>query len=227
MAKGNANKTAKTQVAAAAGGKAGKTAKPVKVKKSKNSGILRVVIVTVLVVLLLGAAGTVGYFGLTQNLFKLRDKTHDLAVSVAYKLDPETADKAETLNKREAELDLRQAQLDAYAEKLAKDESNYADKLTELEKWEQEIKNAESSLRPIFRPPLNEQSVKDMQSVSKTYAAMSPEEAANILTIVMRVRGTDYTAAVIYYMKEASAAAILAEMSPSDAATITAVLLEE
>lgn len=190
----------------AAGGKGKKGKKPKK-KKSK----LGLMITVFILVLALAATGYVifrnDFWGVRTAVF-----------TFVHNLDPEYKElteweatlttKEETLTLREQEVDTAQTDLDAYS--------------TELDEREKYLADLEASRVPVYRPPINEDDVVYMQNIGKIYAAM---EAKNAADIMVRLYSIEDMAAIIYYMEQTSAAAVLEQMKAEIAADITDQLL--
>jgi flagellar motility protein MotE (MotC chaperone) len=138
--------------------------------------------------------------------------------------DPEYVD----LTEREAELaggvaELETRRLDAAAE----DERLEALRL-ELERREalleakEEQGAQESANAPGYWLGLSPQEIEDMESLAKTYAAMDPVAAAEIMA---ELYTSNDAAAILYHMAEKSAGPILEAMDRQLAAAVTEALL--
>ena len=208
-------------------------------EKKKKPVWLKIIIIVVPILLIGGFVFEEIYF----NWLGVRDWTRDAFINASIWLDPDDAgsvrrtlnarsdelDKREAdieaedkkLDARRADLDARKAQLDAREDELSGREKQVAKRDTELDKREQDITINEASKTPIYRR-MTDQDINDMRSLGSTYAAMAPETAANIL---MRIYDPHDVAAILYYMSEKSAAAILSEMDPVYAANLTEIML--
>lgn len=177
-----------------------------KKKRKRKKG--KLILVCAIILLLTLAAGFV-FVVLQFNPFEMRTAVFGFI----HNLDPDY--KAvylleASVTERETALNTREATLDSLQETLSKREAD--------------IVAAESSTTPVYRPPVNEDDVIYMQNIGKIYAAMEPGNAANIM---VKLYSVEDMAAIIYYMKQSSAAAILELMEPSVAAQITDKLLHE
>ena len=178
--------------------------------KKKKGGLIGLVFLIILTII----ATAFLYFSIQFNWGGVRDKL----IETVNSLDPEYViytEKIEDLNKREQQILLLEKKLEAEELKLSQ-------KKTDLDKQEANIKEQEIVRLPIYRRILNDEDLQDMKSLSKIYAQMAPGTAAGILTTLYDI---DDRAAIIYFMSEASAAAIMQEMEVRDAAEITDALL--
>ena len=197
---------------------------PIKKKKSKKPFII-----LGLVLLALIAIAAFVYALIQIENFPPRDTI----LNAAYKLDPryesfearvaEVEERESNVATREAAVKAKEdsvAEAEARTRKLAED--NAAEAEERFRQREEELDKRERSLTPIWRLPLSERDLLDMQSLAKTYAQMDPEQAAEILA---ELDGAGDIAAILYHMAERSAASILAAMSTELAAEITDILL--
>jgi len=92
----------------------------------------------------------------------------------------------------------------------------------ELDRREEQIIAMYERTTPLYRREMTEEELDDMESLSRTYSQMAPESAARILVELYDPRDV---AAILYFMSERNAAAILAVMHPEYAAEVTEILL--
>ena len=75
---------------------------------------------------------------------------------------------------------------------------------------------------PLYRREMTEEELEDMMSISTLYTQMAPEAAAARL---VRLYDPRDVAAILYFMGERNAAAIMSVMTVEYAAEITEILL--
>ena len=175
--------------------------KPAKVKGS--GGVIGLVILFILIIAAIAAL----YFAIQFNF----GGTRDAIIDTVNKLDPEYVKYTEKL----AELAERESAVEA-VEKRNETETK------RIAKENQELADKRINQTPIYRRNLSETELAEMQSLGQIYTAMEPATAAAIMAELYTVRDM---ATIIYYMREAAAAAVLAEFAPALAATITEELL--
>jgi len=178
---------------------------------------LKIILILILVILI----GTFVFLEINFELVGIRR----MIVNAALSLDPESAileertaelEQFETeLNRREDELDQRESSADSREAQLDR-------RRAQLDALEDELREKELRLIPIYRQPMTDEELADMLSLSRTYSMMSPETSAEILSELYDLE--DITA-ILYFMTERNAAAILSEMEVDLAARITLVLL--
>lgn len=178
-------------------------------KKSKGTAI-----VLIFLFLLLAAGGTVAYFSVANNLFGGRDYVIEQLNSVLIALDWDYKSLAE----KQAELELREAAV------LGKEE--------ELEKKEQKLKDKEAAASVSTGGSLSnfenlitgltEERKTQIQQISAIYTGMEPKKAADA---VAKLSSLEDMALVVYFMKEKSAAEVMAALTTDTAARITAFML--
>ena len=183
-------------------------------KGKKKRGKLKIILIIVLVLLVAGFVFEEIYYNYLG--------TRDMLIDAVVKLDPAYGTREKKLNERESLLDAREADLDA-REKTVTSRENQNDRRTaSLDTREKDVNDLLQWSLPLYRRQMTEQELTDMQSVSMSYSRMAPEIAAAIL---MELNDPDDVAAILYYMSERSAAAILAVMDPEFAAVITEIFL--
>ena len=222
-------KSAKTKAAKLAKGNKNSTGKP----KRKKGKIILFSILGLLVILIAGFI----FEEISWNYLG----TRDVFLDFVNRIDPEyketvhlTVERNEAaLDKREADLeelkvslDTRKTELDEREQSLksleADTNAGFDRRRTQLDKLETELKAREDRLTPIYRTPMSEEALADMTSLSKTYSAMTPEAAADILANIYDAQDV---AAILYYMSEKSAGAILSVMDAELAAEVTEILI--
>jgi flagellar motility protein MotE (MotC chaperone) len=149
-------------------------------------------------------------------------------------LDPEyvSAIEQKRINARDAaDLDRRGAELDEREAGIAEEEERLRALGEELDEREKALASAappstSGSGRPQggYRTSLGAQETEDMMSLARTYAAMDPVAAAEIMANLYSVNDM---AVILYYMTEKRAAPILEAMERELAASVTEVLLAE
>jgi len=211
-------------------GKKGKgKGKPV--KKGGGGGVIAVMLIIAL--LLVGSFGAAVYF----NVFSARAITADLVndplLRVIIWLDPSFSTVDERMRE---EADARDRRLSALEEKLneriaevEQRESRADTREQQLDRWAIELNNREEQIIamyertiPLYRRDMTDQERDDMISYARTFTQMSPEDAAEIL---VRIGSVENTAAILYFMGERNAAAIMAALHPDYAAAVTNVWL--
>ncbi|MDR1117661.1 MAG: hypothetical protein LBL09_05380 [Oscillospiraceae bacterium] len=180
------------------------------IKKKKQGGIAGLIVILILIM------AAVGFLVLSVNLNLggVRDKLIDIVCS----FDPEYQDYkllVRSVNSQQEKLVERE-------NKAEKEEERLAALKKELEDWRTELDSKDYRRTPIYRRLLNQTDIDDMKSLSKTYSLMAPADAAERLAELYEVEDM---AAIIYYMSEAGAAAILSAMDAGLAADITQALL--
>ena len=201
----------------------------------KRSGV-KFVLIFLLVLIVLIACFAVA---VTLNLFGTRDivggtLSQPLIRAVAW-LDPEfteveaaireAGDKREVeLDTREADMDERESELDTRDEALIQRERQLDRRAAALDRREQNINHAETATSiPPFQRQLTDEEIEGFVSLSRSYSKMPPESAA---AIIAEIYTLEDAATIIYYMAERSAGPVLAAMDPELAARITEVLLK-
>ena len=174
------------------------------------------------------------------NMLGVRDWTCNALISAVSWLDPSTASVRRTqwlrgkeLDEREAELAARdeeqktesaarKAELDEREDSLLLREEEVELFSSSLDKREQDMVSMEVSKTPVYRRELEEEELAELEALSATFAAMTPDAAAEIL---MRMYNVGDVAAIIYFMPEKKAADIMASMDPAYAANLTQELM--
>ena len=216
-----------------------KAEKPEKQKDKEGAGsnLLFKILVIAIPILLVG--GFV-FEEIYWNMLGVRDWTCDALISAVSWLDPSTASVRRTqwlrgkeLDEREAEIAARdeeqksesaarKAELDEREDSLMIREEEVEIYSSSLDKREQEMVSMEVSKTPVYRRELEEEELAEMEALSATFAAMTPDAAAEIL---MRMYNVGDVAAIIYFMPEKKAADIMASMDPAYAANLTQELM--
>ena len=205
-------KAAGTQDEAARVRPAAQPVTPIKKKKRSKKPLIIIILVLLLVI----AIGVFVYAMLQFTNFPPRNAI----LNAAYKLDP----RYESFESRLAELEAREAGIAARESAAQAKEESAAAADERVRQREADLADTERDLTPIWRLPLSEQDLLDMQSLAKIFSQMDPDRAALILATLYDMQDM---AAIIYHMSERNAAAILAVMDPALAARITNILLHE
>lgn len=187
----------------------GTKAEKKKRKKKGGKGILFVIMLLLLAIAFVVATFIFDLFGLRTQFF-----------SFVHGLDPEYR----SVEVFKYELDEREKQLNELEASLAAQQQQLAEYSEELAEQEAYITDLELSSNPVYRPPVNEEDQAYMQNIGKIYAAMDAEAAAKIM---VKLYSIEDMAAIIYYMPQAGAAAILEQMDAGTAADITDQLLHD
>lgn len=195
--------------------------KVVKKKKPvKKKGGKKVVLILILFLMLLAIGLTFAVFRF--DLFGIRAGFFEFA----HNLDPEY--RATAI--REAQLDEQQTALDELQATLDERQDSLDTRQQQLDEAEKALKNAQENLKteqirtPIYRPPVNDEDVAYMKNIGSIYSSMDPENAADILA---RLYTIEDMAAILYYMPQSNAAAIMELMDHDIAAEITDRLLND
>ena len=210
MADTDKNRKPKKQEAAASEAATDKKGRP---KKRKKRGKL---ILFLLLFLFIVALGVGGYFALNFNIWGIRDTV----IETVNKLDPGYVTYKYMLTSVE---DREKAVTDKESE-LRDEEARLGNIKTNLDKRESDLIVSEQNRVPIYRQPLSEEDEENLKSLGKTYASMTPAEAAKRIAALLNVEDM---AAIIYNMSETSAAAVLEAMDTRLAAQITEALLRD
>lgn len=181
-----------------------------KVKKSKSGKSKKIIILLMLIFFVAAFAFVTMFF----DLFGVRTGLF----AFLHSLDPEYRN----LEMYEVELDIKEANLDEREQKLIENEQKLVEREAALAKAEAELKTQGTQNVPIYRGIISDQDLADMKSISKIYASMPAESAAEIMASLYTVEDM---AAIIYYMSESNAASILQVMEVWLAAQITDLLL--
>ena len=191
-----------------------------KSKNAKKGGVLRRIF-RIFVLLLAVGVGVVGYFIIRHDQWSLRSR----AIDQLNLIDPQTYTYKQRLEAELETLNDRELALNERAAKIASDEQRLDRRKTELDKRESDLNVRDATPRaPIYRQPLSDQQLADMKSIGKTYENMDPTDAARIMATLYNAEDM---AAIVYYMSERGAAAVLTEMDVRLAARITDLLLKE
>ena len=183
----------------------------------KKGGKLKVILVIVLLLLIAGFVFEEIYYNYLG--------TRSIIINAVVRLDPDFTESDELLDDKRAELAELETQLTSRERTAASREAQNVRRSEELARWEQELSDLENWLLPLYRRQMTTQELEDMESLSISYSRMSPESAADRLTELAELSELDDVAAILYFMNERNAAAILASMEPDFAAEITKILL--
>ena len=213
----------------------GKKEKIPKEKGEKKGGAGGVILIMLLVlVLLIGGFAAAVYFNVFDARVIVADAINEPLTRLIIWLDPgfsavdqQMRDEAEARETRivelETDLEGRIAETEARENELYSREQQLDRRAAELNSREQQIISMYERTIPLYRrDDRTEQELEDMLSLSRTYSNMSPEAAAEIM---IKLHDPRDVAAILYYMTERNAAALLAAFSPEYAAEITEILL--
>jgi len=215
-------------------GKKGKGKGKAKSKGSKKGGGGGIIIIMLVVALLLaGSFGAAVYFDVFSARAITADLLKDPLLRVVIWLDPSfsTVDERmrEEADARDRRLTAREEKLNEREAEIVQRESRADTREQQLERWVIDLNNREEQLIilyertvPIYRRDMTLQELEDMESLARTFTQMSPESAAYIL---VGLGSYDDVAAILYFMSDRNAAAILAAFNPDYAANITRVIL--
>ena len=190
----------------------------------KKRGLLKVLFIVVPILL---CAGFV--FGLIHfNWFGARD----ILIDSVNRLDPAHEYNRRDYYTRRAELDAMRAmweeeyfednyRLFAWEQALLIRESDLDFREQGLAEEELRLMDWEARRTPIYRRDQNSLEFEEMRLLGAMYAAMSPEAAAARLSVLE----TTHAAAILMFMSQRNAGAILAAIEPPVAADITRILL--
>ena len=185
------------------------------VKKNSNKAIVVILVIVIILDILV-----VGF--ILEEIYFNSFGTRDIFIDTVMKLDPDYKMREQTLDTREADLNVLQSEMDARERMIASREQQNDRRGVELDGREETIRELEQSPVPIYMRILTDQEISDMIALSRSYAVMAPEAAVAIL---VELGNPDDVAAILYYMSNKNAAAILAAMDPVFAAAITEILL--
>jgi len=216
--------------------KEAKDAKEPKETHKKKGGKLKIILFIVLAVVLIIA---IAVAMLIFNLFGARDivgeYVYEPIVAVAVWFNPELNDieqqlrqaherRVQVLDTRETGQNMREEELLTREEDVALWETALERRGIALDRREEQLNaQIEAALIPMFRRVLSEQEREEMESLARTYAQMAPADAARILEELPEPVDA---AAVLFFMVERNAGAIMAAMDPELAAEITLLMLE-
>jgi len=205
-----------------------------KVKSEKKGGAGGIIIIMLLVlVILVGGLGAAMYFDMFSARTIVGEFVTEPMLDVIIWLDPQfnsirqrlraeeeaqikrLEERAEDFDIREEDILFRETVLDSREQLLDRREND-------LDRREDQIYAMYERTIPIHRREMTEEEMEDMLSLSRTYTQMAPDRAAEIL---VRLYDPRDVAAILYFMGERNAAAIMTEMSTEYAAEITEILL--
>ena len=188
----------------------GKYVKPGKKKGRK----LKIILIIVLILLIGGFVFEEVYYNILG--------TRDVLIDAVVRIDPEFRGREAELDEKAFELGRWEVELDAREKAALSRETQNDRRKSDLDSREELLNVREQLAEPVYKRVMTEQEILDMQSLSRAYSMMAPESAAVIL---MELEHAEDVAAILYYMTERYAAAILAVMDPIYAAIITEILL--
>ena len=200
-------------------------------KGGGGGGVIAVMLIIAL--LLVGSFGAAVYFDVFSARAITSDLLKDPLLRVVIWLDPtfstvdermrteaEARDRRltaleERLEERTIELQQRESRADTREQQLDR-------RAIELNNREEQIMAMYERTVPLYRRDMTIQEREDMEAYARTFTQMAPETAAEIL---VRIGSVENTAAILYFMSERNAAAILAAFHPDYAAAVTNVWL--
>ena len=218
------------------GEKEPKAPKDKKEKKEKEKGgnATGLIIIMILVLLILiGGFGALLYFDMFDARMIVADVVRDPMLDVIVWLDPRFSsvnqrliEEAEAQEKRIAELhealDRREEEIALLEGVLQTKEDQLERRANELNIREEQILAMYERTVPLYRREMTEEELEDMLQISTLYTQMAPEAAAARL---VRLYDPRDVAAILYFMGERNAAAIMSVMTVEYAAEITEILL--
>ena len=215
-------------------GKKGKGDKGKKGGKKKGSKVWVILIIILVLLVLIAAFCAAVYFNLFGFGDIILEPVGEWLFGIMVWIDPEFSsvdkelsargdERNAALDEREHGLDTREAELAAREEAANTREKQNDRRATALDRREDLLNIREDTDTPLFRRDLTEQELADVASLSRTYAQMSPETAAEILAGLYEPMDI---ASILYFMAERNAATILAAMEVEMAVIITDILLK-
>ena len=192
---------------------------------SRKRGLLKILFIVVPILL---CAGLV--FGMINfNWFGARH----MLIDAVNRLDPDHAyyrryyieERAELAAMREAwdiEYEEEHYYLSAWEHDLQVWQANLDFREQGLFEWEQLLEDREARGTPIYRRDPTSPEYEEMWIVGGIYAAMTPQQAAERL---VELYTREDAAAILMFMSQRNAGAILAQIPPPYAARITEILL--
>jgi len=201
--------------------------------KGGGAGGIILIMLLVLIILISGFAAAL-YFDVFNAREVIGDVLTDPLLDIIIWLDPgfstisarleaERMTLERRYQERNEELDEREDQILLLEGVLDTRESLLDRRENDLDRREEVIIAMYERTVPLHRrDPISEQDLEDMRSLSRTYTQMAPDVASERL---IRLYDPRDVAAILYFMAERNAAAILAAMDPGYAANITEILL--
>ena len=196
------------------------TAKPQNQKSkqsnNKDKANKKKAYIFVIVILLVSTAAAMGVMIVTKNLFNGRE----IIINYLTAMEPDY----ETLQEREAVLELLEEELSDREESVLKKESALAEELAQLEEEEEALQLQEvNNSFELYIASLSEERIAQYEQLGTIYSNMEPEQAVAAISAIGSVLDM---AVVIYYMESTSSAAVFNYMDAELAAQITESLLE-
>ena len=213
-----------------------------KAKKGTSSSVKMIAVIALAVIVVTAAAFC--YFAVTSDILGARslfiewaiglDPGHELRVMDARietiaNMEADVANRERlmeardiSLTERDAALDAREGALNTRESAIYQEELRIDARRVDLNAWEQDLRERDTVRDVIFRAPMNEAERDDMLALSRIYASMEPQTAAEIL---LELEDPEEAAAILYFMTERGVSAILAVMETADAARLTEILL--
>jgi len=210
-----------------------KREKPEKIPGEKKKSIMLPLLLILIPLLLIGCAVA----AIIMNLFNARGMVNEVLsdplfrfsvwlnpdyTSVEQELQAMVDERTEQVEQREQYADTRFEEIEQREEAANTREQLLDRRAAAIERREDELTQMYQMTVPLYRRDMTEQEIADMESLVRTFAQMSPEDAAEILIEMAEPRDV---AAILYFMVERNAAAIMAVMERDYAAELTEILL--
>lgn len=208
-------------------------AKGASAEGGKKSNPLPKILLFVIPIVLIGVFITMVFL----NLFGLRGImggifTEPLINAVVW-FDPDFTSIEKSIrdagDRREAALDIREASIAEYEARqkeifdaLNEREGQLDRRSAALDRREQNLEVEAAPELPVYERTLTPEEIVNLQSLSRTYANMDAESAAEIMA---ELYSLEDMATILFYMTERKAAPILEAMNPELAARVTELLI--
>jgi len=200
-------------------------------KKGGGGGVIAIMLIIAL--LLAGSFGAAVYFDVFSARAITSDLLKDPLLRVVIWLDPTFSTVDERMRNeaeaRDRRLTALEERLEERTQDLAQRESRADTREQQLDRRAIELNNREEQIIamyertvPLYRRDMTLQEREDMEAYSRTFTQMAPDAAAQIL---VGLGSVDNVAAILYFMSERNAAAIMAAFHPDYAAAVTNVWL--
>ena len=204
-----------------------------KAQKKGGGGGGVIAIMLIIALLLAGSFGAAVYFDVFSARAITSDLLKDPLLKVVIWLDPTFSTVDERMRNeaeaRDRRLTTLEEKLEERIEELLQRESRADTREQQLDRRAIELNNREEQIIamyertvPLYRRDMTIQEREDMETYARTFTQMAPEAAAQIL---VGTGSVDDVAAILYFMSERNAAAILAAFHPDYASAVTNVWL--
>ena len=213
--------------------KKGKKEKTPKVKGEKSGAGGIIFIMVLILIILIGGFGAALYFDVFDSRTIIAEVVTEPLLEVVIWLDPSYNTIRQRLRAEEEasikrfadrmdELARREEEVEMLENAVGTRELFVERRIHDLDRREEQILAMYERTMPLWRRDMTEEELADMESISRIYTNMSPEDAANRLVQLYDPRDV---AAILYFMGERNSAAILSQMDVRYAANITEILL--